>query len=184
MMWAVRDRRGHVLAVLTWSSLGLAATELGSILTMVLVAATAAPGAERWPAAVVVALAAVAVALPDSAAGLLTLLGYGAWWLAADRHASWAAALVAALAALVLHVALAHAAAAPAGAVLRPAVVGALARELGMVAVATGLAALVVAAMDRSGWRAPPYLIGVALVLIGALPWVALDAGSREARRR
>lgn len=184
MTWVVRDRRGRTLAVLTWGSVAVGAAEVGSLLTMVGLAMSAAPHGELWPAVVVIALAAVAVALPDSAAGLLTLLGYGAWWLIADRHAPWPATLVAALAALVLHVALAHAAAAPAGAVTRAAVAWALAGELGLVAAATSLAALAAAVLARSGWRAPPYLIGVALVLVGLVPWVALDAGSREARRR
>ena len=179
MTWTVQDRRGRTLAIVTWGLVVIGVAELGSVVTMVGLAAAHAPRTELWPGLVVIVLAALAVAVPDGPIGLLTLLAYGGWWLVADRTAPWTAALVVALAALVFHVALAHAAAGPAGVAIAPAVARSVARDVGVVAALTGGAALVVAVLDGSGLRAPSYLIGVALILIGLLPWIALD-GARN----
>lgn len=182
-MLRVSDREGRALATVSLGQVVLWVViwgaELASVMTMVGVAAAHVSRGLLWPAAVVILLAAIASTVPDSAAGLLTLLVYGVWWLVAVRSVPWPAVLLVAVAALVLHLALAHAAAAPPGARSRAGVVSAVARDAGLVVVLTGVAAIVAAVLDRSGVHAPAFLIGVALLLVAVLPWVALDGGRR-----
>ena len=117
-------------------------------------------------------LAAVSAALPDSAAGLLTLGGMVAWWLVAvEEPAVWWALLVAGCG-LMFHATLAHAAAGPAGCTPTWAVVGRLARRCAAVLLVTAGLALVVEVAEE--WGEPPALaVGVTLALVGALPWHA-----------
>lgn len=176
-MLAIRDRSGREVWLLSGSRIALGAVELGSAITMVVIAAAVARPSDRWPAFVVLALAMLAMTLPDSEAGLLGFVGYGGWWVAVDRSASWGAVLAAALAGLVFHLALAHAAAAPSGAVIRPAVLRAVLGDAGILVVLTCVATLVVAAMRGAGVHAPTFVIGVALTLVGLLPWAATLGG-------
>lgn len=147
--------------------------ELGSLSLMLATAAATVPRAELWPAAVVIVLGAAAITTPDSVAGLFTLLAYGGWWFAVDPSAPLAAVLVVAVAGLVFHLSLAHAAAAPAGAKTQIAVLRSLLKDAGIVVLATGVASGVITALDGSSVRTPSFLIGVALVLVGLLPWIA-----------
>ncbi|MGN6722179.1 MAG: hypothetical protein ACTHJM_06165 [Marmoricola sp.] len=151
--------------------------EVGSVAAMVSVAAASASHVELWAAAAVTVLGSLAVVLPESEAGLLTLIAYGAWWFAVDGHASMGAVLAAAMAAMVFHVAIAHAAAAPPGAVTRLAVLRSLAVDVASVGLVTWAAAIVVSLVDGAHLHSPSFLIGVALVLVGALPWAAGTRG-------
>lgn len=177
MTLTVMDRGGRTLALVTGGRAALWAAEVGSVSAMVAVAAASSPRAGLWPAALVLVLAALAVALPESEAGLLMLFAYGGWWFAAVRTASLGAVLVAAVAALIFHLALAHAAAAPAGAVIGLAVLRSVAVDVALVIVVTGAAAAVVSVLNGAHLHSPPFLIGVALLLIGLLPWLAGTRG-------
>jgi hypothetical protein len=179
MTMTVSDRGGRPVAVVSVGRVLLWVAEVGSVAVMVSIAAVSASRVEGWAAAVVILLASLAIVLPESEAGLVTLLAYGGWWFAADRNASLGAVLIAAVAAAVFHVALAHAAAAPPGAVMRLAVLRSLATDLAIVGVVMGAAAIVVSLIDGAHLHSPSFLIGLALVLIGVLPWVAVTRGSR-----
>lgn len=159
----------------TWSTAQILLTtiELVSTTVMVTVAAAAAPAADRWPGLLVIIAAGVAMIAPDTEAGLVALLGYGGWWLSADRAASWVAVLVAAVASLTLHLALAYAAAAPPGAAIRGNAVRRQLIDVGLVLVGTGVTALTLAVLRGTGFHAPAFTIGVALLLLALLSWIA-----------
>lgn len=178
-MLAVRDRRGRLLSVVTGGQAVAWVAELGSLVALVTVGAVVASPSLRWPSVLVVILGSLAMVLPDSEAGLLTLLGFGGWWLVAERSASWVAVFVAAVAGLVFHLSLAHAAAAPSGARTQPAVMVSSVLRAGLVALATGITVATVAGLERSGERAPAFMIGAALVLVGLIPWAASLRGHR-----
>jgi|GEM_PF-6887567 len=131
-----------------------------------------APGTPWWPSLMVLLLAVISAALPDSGTGLVTLAGLVSWWLlAVPEDTIWWALLVASCS-LVFHAALAHAAAGPPGATPTWAVVGQLARRCAVVLLVTaGLAVVVETAAE---WGEPPaVLVAITLGLIGVLPWLA-----------
>ena len=169
-MWALLDRRGRIVGFFGPRTV----LEIGSIAAMLAIAVDDAPPGQRWPGLVLAVMAALAMTLPDTEAGLVTLLGYGAWWIAADRGASWIAVLLVAVAGLIFHLALAQGAAAPSGAVTEWAVVRSLARNTLVVLAALGGVALLVAAADARSLQTPAFLIGIALVVIVVVPWMAL----------
>lgn len=177
MTMTVSDRAGRTVAVVSAGRAFVWVAEVGSVSAMVAVAAASAPRVELWAAAVVIVLAALAVVLPDTEAGLLTLLAYGGWWFAGVRHVSAGAVLVAAVAALIFHLAIAHAAAAPPGAATSLAVLRSVALDVAVVSLVTGAAEIVVSLMDDTHLHSPSFLIGVALALIGLLPWAAAAHG-------
>ena len=179
-MLAILDRTGRVLSLLSAGRAVLWLAQIGSLVTMVTVGAVVARPSMVWPVALIVVAGSAAMVLPDSEAGLITLLGFGAWWLAADGPASWTGVLVVALTGLVFHLSLAHAAATPSGALTEAAVVRAMVVDAGMVAAATGGAVAAGAWLESAGVRAPAFLIGVALVLVGLLPWIASLRGDRH----
>lgn len=172
-MFAITDRRGRRVLILTGGMIALSAVELLSVLAMVVAVAVSAPAADLWPTPLILALAVLAMSMPDSAAGLLTLLAYGGWWFAACRSASWLEVLAVAMAAVTFHLSLAHGAAAPPGAVTRLPVIRAQLVDVIPVGVLTGAVALVAAALQGFGLHAPAFVIGAALLLIGLLPWIA-----------
>jgi hypothetical protein len=134
-------------------------------------------GGVNPPIAIVVVLLAGACALmPDGHLGLLTLLLLAWYWAAAVDHPTSAATLVAALAVLVFHTALAAATVAPPAARWSRSMLHRWARRTGVVAGATAAAWCV--ARLLAGTR----IDGSAALLSTAL--LALAGGAAWLRRR
>lgn len=180
MSLAVLDRKGRTVAVLSPGRVALAVAEIFSVATMVCTVIAMAPDQPLWPAALVIVTAAVAITLPDSGAGLCTLLGYGVWWLAAGGDGPWPWAVVGSIAGLVFHVALAHAASAPSAAITEPTAARALIGAAAVVALATAAVGALVAIITKSGLETPALLIGVALAAVALAPWAASAGGTAD----
>jgi hypothetical protein len=170
--FVLEDRDGTPLLTLTVPGIVV------RLLTVVPVAVALAalhlvsPDAEWWPSVTLLLLAIASAELPDSAAGLMTLGGLVAWWLIAVPEPGIWWALVVSCCGLVFHVALAHAAAGPSGSAPTWGVVRRLVgRSAAVLLFTCGVAALVEVAEE---WGEPPALVvGITLVLVGALPWLA-----------
>ena len=170
--WVLEDRDGNRLLTLTVPGIVLRLLTVAPIVVAMAVVHEVAPDTPWWPSVLLVVLAVASAELPDSGVGLMTLGGAGAWWLVAVQEPEvWWGLLVAACL-LTFHVALAHAAAGPAGCAPTWGVV----RRLGgrcsaVLLVAAGLALVVEVAED--GGEPPAVVVGVTLALVGALPWYA-----------
>ena len=169
---AVEDRSGATLLTITVPGL---VTRLLTVLPVAVALGSlhvVSSDVPWWPSAIVGVLAVLSAEVPDSGAGLVTLVGLVAWWLlAVDDASPWWSLLVAACA-LVFHVALAHAAAGPSGCAPTALVIGRLALRCGVVLAITAAVALVVDVAEE--WGEPPSLVvGLTLASVGALPWLA-----------
>lgn len=170
------DRTGAPLVALTVPGVVTRLATVAPIAVALAVLHRLASDPPWWPSLAVLGLATAAAAFPDSAVGLATLGGLVAWWLVAvEEPAVWWAVLVSGCA-LVFHVALGHAAAAPAGASPSRGVVGRLAARCGGLLLIT--VAVAAFAEGANGWGEPPVLaVGLTLALVGALPWLARRSG-------
>lgn len=179
--FVVEDRDGTPLLTLTVPGIVVRLVTVVPVAVALTALHLAAPDAEWWPSVTLLVLAVASAELPDSGVGLVTLGGLVAWWLiAVPEPATWWA-LVVSCCGLVFHVALAHAAAGPAGAGPTRAVVGRLAMRCTAVLLFTaGVAAVVEVAEE---WGEPPALVvGITLALVGALPWLAVRRGNQGGR--
>lgn len=170
--FVVEDRDGTRLLTITVPGVLVRTLTVAPVVVAVGAVHAAAPGTPWWPSGLVVLLAVAAAMLPDSGAGLMTLGGLVAWWLVAVQEpAVWWSLLVAGCG-LVFHATLAHSAAGPPGCTPTWTVVRRLAgRCAAVLLVTTGLALVVEVAEE---WGEPPALaVGLALALVGALPWYA-----------
>lgn len=165
--------RGRALLRLTPArSLDVAAV-LVPVVVMVAALQGAAPDAPLWPALLIGVPALWATVDPDGPGGLVTLLATGAWWLQAVPGPTTAWALLAAVAALVFHVALSVVAAGPWGLVVDRVVLRRLLRDGTAVVTATaGIAWLT--ELAHGGPAAPALLVALTLGLVGVLPWLAV----------
>lgn len=170
MSLTVVDRRGRTIAALTPGFLVVASVEIAAVVLMASAVVVAAPGAPLWPAALFIAVAAVAATSPDSTAGAIALVGYGGWWLAVVEAPAWPLVVAAALAALAFHLSLAHAAAAPSGASAPLAVVPGLVLEATVGGVVAAVLAIFVSAINGASVTTPAALIGVTLLVIALIP--------------
>ncbi len=170
--FVLEDRDSTRLLIITIPGIVLRVVTISPVVTSVAAVHVVAPGAPWWPSALLVLLALVSTAVPDSAAGLMTLGAMVAWWLiAAEDPTVWWGLLVAACG-LMFHAALAHAAAGPTGCTPSWAAVGRLARRCSAVLLVTAGLALVVEVAEEGG-EPPALVVGVTLALVGALPWYA-----------
>lgn len=167
-----RDRQGHRIGTL--SAPGVAAWLLVVVPILVVVerTLTSAPGAPWWPAVLVVLLAVGSADLPDSMFALATVVVAVTWWVVAVDRITLGSTVTVALALLVFHVAVGHAALGPPGraddrAVLR----GVVSRTALVGALTVGLAALAAATAGRVD--VPTGVLAPALLVTGALPWFA-----------
>lgn len=168
---SVVDRSGHRLItidkprVLTW--LAVVVPVLFAVDTL----RRLAPEAPPWPLIAIVLLAVVAAGIPDSGAGLLVIVGYGAWWLLVAPYPGPGTALVIGLVLLVFHLALAQAAAGPPGCRPSAAAVGSLVVRGEAVAVVTCCVALV-AAFGPGRLVSPAAFVGLSVLALASLPWL------------
>jgi len=179
MSIAVVDRIGRTVLTVTGSRTLVVVAVAASVSVMVVSVGRAGPTSPAWPALVLVILAAFSLAAPDAFAGLVTLVGYGVWWAVVAEDAPLGWAFAAGVAGLVFHLALAHAAAGPAGAGTEPSVWWSL--VVATVVVVAGAAALVVVVAGLEGrFQTPAAAVGIALVLVGTLPWLSSAAWNRD----
>lgn len=168
----VEDRSGARLLTITVPGGVVRLLAVVPVAVAVLAVHRAAPGTPWWPSVLVVLLAMVAVAIPDSGAGLVALAALVGWWLVAVPDPSARSAYLVAGCGLVFHLALAHAAAGPRGCAPSAAVVGRLAARCGWLLAVTGAVALVTGVGEE--WGEPPAIVvALTLALAGALPWLA-----------
>lgn len=165
------DRAGRQWLTLSWSRAAVWASILSPVLVAMAALIGAAPATPLWPAAFVLLLALTTIALPDSSAGSTMLIGYLAWWIWAVREPAIGWALVAAIALLAFHAAVALASAGPPGSTTEPVVRRRLAIRLLWISLATaGVAA--VATLAAGAMVVPAALVAVVLLAVGALPLI------------
>lgn len=163
------DRAGRQWLTLSWSRAVVWASMLLPVLVAIGALIGAAPATPVWPAAFVLLLALTTGAIPDSSAGSTLLIGYLAWWIWAVREPAIGWALLAAVALLAFHAAVALASAGPPGATTEPVVRRRLAVRLLWISLATaGVAA--VAALAAGAMVAPAAVVALVLLMVGALP--------------
>lgn len=140
----------------------------------VLATIEAATGSVYPPFAIVVVLLAAACALaPDGHLGLLTLLLLAWYWVATVEHPTAVATLVAALAVLVFHTALAAATVAPPAARWSRSMLHRWGRRLGAVAAATMAAWVAARLLSDTGIAGSAALLSTALLaLAGVAVWL------------
>lgn len=167
-----RDRQGRRIGTLSVANVLAWLAIVVPIVVAAEVTRGAAPTSPWWPAVVLVLLAIATAELPDSMCPLSTVLVAAGWWIAAVDDVRLGPTLVVALALLAFHVAAAHTATGPPGrdddsAVLR----GVVARTAQVGALTIVLAAL--AGVTTGRVDTPPSALGLALLAVGALPWLA-----------
>jgi len=170
--FVLQDRDGTELLTVTVPGAVVRLLTIAPVLVALGALHRLAPDTPWWPSSMIVLLAVVAAAVPDSAVGLLTLGGLVAWWfISVDVATPWWGLLVAGCG-LTFHAALAHAAAGPPGCTPSWAAVGRLARRCAVVLAVTAALALVVEVAEEGG-EPPALIVGVTLALVAALPWYA-----------
>lgn len=167
-----RDRQGHRIGTLSAPNVLAWLAVVGPILVVVERTLASAPTAPWWPAVLVALLAVGSAELPDSMFALATVLVAVGWWVVTVDRITLGSTVVVALALLVFHVAVGHAALGPPGraddrgvlgrAVIRTALIGAF--TIGLAAVAAGTTGRV---------DVPAGVLALALLATGALPWFA-----------
>ena len=162
---SVEDKRGRRWFVITPSRLAIDALVFGSVALAIGCLLMTGYRGPTWPALVIAFFALIALLLPDSEAGMATMMAYGAWWFYAVRDVTTPWALPAAVALLVFHAAIAHAASGPAGI----ATDGPTARAWGRaVVLASAPTVLVfgVVTLARDAASTPPAIVGLTLLLV------------------
>jgi len=170
--FVLTDRDGTQLLTITVPGIVVRLLTVAPVAIAVGALHRVAPDTLWWPSVLLVLMAVVSAALPDTGAGLVTLAGLAAWWLIAVRESEVWWGLLVACCGLVFHAALAHAAAGPPGCTPTWSAVVRLARRCGGVLLVTAGLAVVVEVAEE--WGDPPTLVvGLTLALVGALPWLA-----------
>jgi hypothetical protein len=118
-----------------------------------------------WPALVIVFLALFALFFPDSEAAMATMMAYGAWWFYAVRDVTTPWAVSAAVALLVFHAVVAHAASGPAGIATDRTTARAWWRA-GALASAPTVLVFGVVTLARDAANTPPAIVGLTLLLV------------------
>lgn len=174
-IWTITDSTGIEWARVSPGRAVIRAMILGSAVVAVVSHLFAAPGTAWWPGMVALPLAALTLLSPDSARGLLFLGWYAVWWLLSDPDEATPWALVAALSVLVFHSAVAFTASGPVGQLADR---GTVVRWLGDVAIVAavtiGVWVLVVSLHEST--RTPEALVGLSLLLVVGLVWLARGA--------
>lgn len=167
-----RDRQGRRIGTLSAPNVLAWLAIVVPILVVVERTLASAPSAPWWPAVLVVLLAVGSADLPDSMFALTTVVLAVGWWVVTVDRITLGSTVVVALALLVFHVAVGHAALGPPGraddrAVLR----GVVGRTALVGALTVGLAAVAAATTGRVD--VPTGVLVLALLATGALPWFA-----------
>ena len=165
---SVEDRRGRRWFVLTPSRLVIDALVFGSVATAIGSLLLTSHRGPTWPALVIVFLALIALLLPDSEAAMATMMAYGVWWFYAVLDVTTPWAVPAAVALLVFHAVIAHAAAGPAGMSTDRTTARAWWRAGVLVSAPTVLVFAVVA-LARDAATTPPAIVGITLLLVMVL---------------
>jgi hypothetical protein len=109
--------------------------------------------------------ALVALVLPDSEAAMAAMMAYGAWWFYAVRDVTTPWAVPAAVALLVFHAVIAHAASGPAGIATSRTTARAWCRA-GVLASAPTVLVFGVVALAHDAASTPPAIVGLTLLLV------------------
>ena len=162
---SVEDRHGRRWFVITPSGLAIDALVFGSVGTAIGSLLLTDHHGPTWPALVIGFLALIALLLPDSEAAMATMMTYGAWWFYAVQDVTTPWAVPAAVALLVFHAALAHAAAGPAGIATDRTTAQAWWRAC-VLASAPAVLVFGVVTLARDAASTPPAIVGLTLLLV------------------
>lgn len=161
----LEDRVGRRWFAITPSRLAIDALVFGSVGTAIASLLLTGYSGPTWPALVIVFLALVALLLPDSEAAMATMMAYGAWWFSAVQDVITPWAVPAAVALLVFHAVIAHAASGPAGIATGGQTAWAWLRAGALASAPTALVFGVVT-LAHDAARTPPAIVGLTLVLV------------------
>ena len=165
MSISLEDRRGRRWFVLSPSRLAIDALVFGSVALAIGSLLMTGYRGPTWPALVIAFFALIALLLPDSEAAMATMMAFGAWWFSAVQDVATPWAVPAAVALLVFHAVIAHAASGPAGI----ATDGPTARAWGRAGVLASAPAVLVFGMvtlARNAATTPPAIVGLTLLLV------------------
>lgn len=162
---SVEDRRGQRWFVITPSRLAIDALVFGSVATAIGSLLLTGHRGPTWPALVIAFFALIALLLPDSEAAMATMMVYGAWWFYAVRDVTTPWALPAAVALLVFHAVIAHAASGPAGIATDRTTARAWWRA-GILASGPTVLVFGVVTLARDAASTPPAVVGLTLLLV------------------
>lgn len=162
---SVEDRRGRRWFVITPSRLAIDALVFGSIGAAIASLLLTGYRGPTWPALVIVFFALIALLLPDSEAAMATLMAYCAWWFYAVQDVTTPWAVPAAVALLVFHAVIAHAASGPAGIATDGSTARAWGRA-GVLASAPAVLVFGVVTLARDAASTPPAIVGLTLLLV------------------
>ena len=162
---SIEDRRGRRWFVITPSRLAVVALVLGSVGVAIGSLLLTGPRGPTWPALVIALLALIALLLPDSEAAMAAMMAYGAWWFSAVGDVTTPWAVPAAVALLVFHAAVAHAAAGPAGIATDRTTARAWWRAC-LLASAPTVLVFGVVTLARDAASTPPAIVGLTLLLV------------------
>ena len=172
---SVEDRHGRRWFVITPSRLAIDALVFGSVGMAIGSLLLTSPRGPAWPALVIVFLTLFALVFPDSEAAMATMMAYCTWWLYAVRDVTTPWAMSAAVALLVFHAVIAHAASGPAGISTDRTTVRAW-WQAGVLVSAPTVLVFGVATLARGAATTPPAIVGLTLLLV---MFVLLLAGRR-----
>ncbi len=169
---SLEDKRGRRWFVITPSRLAIDALVFGSIALAIGSLLMTGYRGPIWPALVTVFFALIALLLPDSEAGMATMMAYGAWWFSAVQDVITPWAVPAAVALLVFHAVIAHAASGPAGIATGGPTARAWLRA-GVLASAPAVLVFGVVTLARDAASTPPAIVGLTLLLVVLLLVIA-----------
>lgn len=162
---SIEDRSGRRWLIITPSRLAIGALVFGSVGVAIGSLLSTDHGGPAWPALAIVILALFAMLIPDSEAGMATMVAYGTWWLFAVQDVTTPWAVPAAVALVVFHAAVAHAASGPAGITTDRTTARAWWRVVALVSAPTVLVFGVVE-LAHGAASTPPAVVGLTLVLV------------------
>lgn len=162
---SVEDRRGRRWLVITPARLAINALVLGSVGMAIGSLLLSHHRGPTWPALVIVFLALFAMLLPDSEAAMAAMMAYGAWWFYAVLDVTTPWAVPAAVALLVFHAAVAHAASGPAGIATDRTTARAWWRAC-VLASAPAVLVFAVVTLAHGAATTPPAIVGLTLILV------------------
>lgn len=162
---SLEDRHGRRWFVISPSRLAIDALVFGSVGIAIGSLLLTVHRGPSWPTLVIVFFALVALLLPDSEAGMATLMSYGAWWFYAVQDVTTPWAVPAAVGLLAFHAVIAHTASGPAGIATDRATALAWGRAAVLVS-APAVLVFGVVTLARDATSTPPPIVGLTLVLV------------------